>query len=235
MHDPRLLPLGAAALFAVLPPPLARFLRDPHYRVAALKHAYRLVVDERYQLSLAEQFIERRIDAWQSLHRLTAAEADGLRQTVASPSAQEYVRGFGVHLALKALLPSAVLDPLFIGTAVATGSLYPLVLIFIRSMAITAYTLKRWVKHPNVCFGTALALGLVPKLGIAAYPSQLLTIHPQLAAFLLRDLAARLGERLPIYGGRHTLTEHFCLRCADLPLSLGYYLAGLSKGRSRAP
>jgi hypothetical protein len=231
--DPRLLPLGAAALAAMLPTALTRLLRDPDYRAAALQHVYRLLVDERYQLSLAEQYINRRIDAWLALDRLTAAEAERLRQAVATPSAQEYVRGFGAHLALKALLPSALLDPLFIGTAVATGSLYPLALMFIRSMAITAYTLRRWLKHPDLRLGTALAIGLIPKVGVLAYPGQLFTVHPELAAFLVRDLMARLGERLPIYGGRHTLTEHFCLRCADLPLSLGYFIAGLSKDRGR--
>lgn len=86
------------------------------------------------------------MDVWQSLQRLTEAEAEALRRTIARPSAQEYVRGFGVHLALKALLPSAVLDPLFIGTAVATGSTYPLALMFIRSMPIIAYTLRRWIQ-----------------------------------------------------------------------------------------
>jgi hypothetical protein len=106
--------------------------------------------------------------------------------------------------------------------------------MFIRSMVISAYTLRRWSKHPEVRFGTALAAGLIPKFGILAYPSQVLTVHPELAAFLMRDLAARLGERLPIYGGRHTLTEHICIRSADLPLSLGSWLAGLPKGRRGA-
>jgi len=218
----------------MLPAVLLRFLRDSRYRADALKQVYRLLTDEREQLRRAEQCITRRIDAWQTAQRLTAAEAEALRRMVATPSAQEYVRGFGVHLALKAVLPSALLDPLLVGTAVATGSVYPLGLIFIRSMAITVYSLSRWVKHRDIAFGTALIVGLIPKLGILAYPSQLLTVHPELAAFLMRDLAASLGQRLPIYGGQHTLTEHACLRCADLPLALGHWLVGLFKSPPRA-
>ncbi len=194
---------------------LVRFLRDPQYCMAALKSAYLALADERYQLDLAERFIARRIAEWECAHRLTAEESDVLRRAVASRSAQEYVRGFGAHLALKALLPSLLLDPLFIGSVLTTGSIYPLALVFIRSLAITAYTLTRWIKRPDLRFGTALAIGLVPKLGILAYPSQLFTVHPELASFLVRDLASRMGEHLPIYGGRHTLTEHYCIRCAD--------------------
>jgi hypothetical protein len=233
VDDPCVWPLAVTALAAMLPVPLLRFLRDSRYRAVALTRAYRLLVDERYQLLRAEQFIRGRIDAWQSVHRLTTAEAEELRQMVATPSAQEYVRGFGVHLALKALLPSALLDPLFVGTAVATGSMYPLALMFTRSMAITVYTLARWIKHPAVGFGTALVVGLVPKLGILAYPGQLLTIHPQLASFLVRDLAARLGQRLPIYGGPHTLTEHGLIRYADLALSLGSWVMHLFRNSPR--
>ncbi|MBI3303105.1 MAG: hypothetical protein HYZ72_13650 [Deltaproteobacteria bacterium] len=161
-RHPHLLPLGILAFSALLPPSLVRFLRDPQYRAVALRCAYRTVVDESYQLFLAERFITRRIEEWGSAGRLTSEESDVLRRAVATPSAQEYVRGFGVHLALKALLPSALLDPLFIGAALTTGSMYPLVLFFIRSLAITAYTLTRWIKCPELRFGTALAIGLVP-------------------------------------------------------------------------
>jgi len=207
---------------------LVHFLRDPPYRRAALQRAYRAVVDERYQVQLAEHYITRRIERWESAHRLTSQESEALRHAVAMPSAQEYVRGFGVHLALKALLPSALLDPLFVGVALTTDSLYPAVLLFARSLAITAYTVMRWLKRPKLPFSTAFAVGLVPKLGILAYPGQLFTVHPELASFLVRDLAARLGEQLPIYGGRHTLTEHYCIRGADLLLSLGHSLTCLS-------
>jgi hypothetical protein len=231
----RLLPCGAWALVAMLPAALVRVFHDRQYRVSVLRHAYRALVDERYQLSLAAQCIARRIQAWESMHRLTTAEADRLRHAVAMPSAQEYVRGFGVHLALKALLPSVLLDPLFVGAAVATGSLYPLALIWVRSLAITIYTVVRWIKRPDLRFGTALAVGLVPKAGILAYPIQLSTVYPELSGFLMRDLASGLGQRLPVYGGHHTRTEHWCIRCADLPFALASGLARLLQGRSAAP
>jgi hypothetical protein len=234
-RDAPLIPCAAWALVAILPAPLVRVFRDPQYRATAVWHAYRAVVDERYQLSLAAQCIARRIQEWESMQRLTTAEANSLRQTVAMPSAQEYVRGFGVHLALKALLPSVLLDPLFVGAAVATGSVYPLALVWVRSLAITIYTAVRWIKRRDLCFGTALAIGLVPKAGILAYPMQLSTVHPELAGFLMRDLGSRLGQRLPVYGGHHTRTEHWCIRCADLPFVLGSGIARLLQGRGAAP
>ena len=152
--NPRLLPLGAVAIRAGLPLPLVRFLRRPPYRTLALRHACRALVDEGYQLSLTERSIKHRIQEWEEAGRLTPEESEVLRQAVASPSAQEYVRGPGVHLGIKALLPSALLDPLFVGTAVAAGMLYPLVLLFIRSIVITVYTLTRSLKRPDLRFGS---------------------------------------------------------------------------------
>jgi hypothetical protein len=230
LREPRLLPLALLMLTAPIPAPLLRFARDAQYRAEALRRAYRMLCDDQYQMALAVQYIHGRIAVWEAAQRLTAAEAQRLRQAVATPSAQEYIRGFGVHLALKALLPSALLDPLLVGTAVATGSLYPLALLLLRSLAISVYTAARWLKRPDVGRGIAFAVGLVPKLSILAYPGQLLTVHPELAAFLVRDLAARVGERLPIYGGRHTLTEHLCIQCAELPLRLAQRLIQLATG-----
>jgi len=227
LQHPHLLPLAGLALCSLMPASLLRGLRDPLYRRWAIRRVYRVLLDERYQLSLAEEFIGRRIREWEKLHGLTAEEAKGLHRMVATPSAQEYVRGFGVHLALKALLPSAFLDPLFVGLAVGVGSVYPLALLFIRSLAITAYTIFRWSKRPDLHFGTALAIGLVPKIGLLAYPSQLVTVHPELASFLVRDVAAQMAERLPIYGGRHTLTQYYSVRCADLLLSCAHRFARL--------
>jgi hypothetical protein len=91
LANPRLLPLGVVAIWAGLPLPLVRFLRDPLYRMLVLRHAWRAVVDESYQLALAERFIMHRIQEWESTERLTPQESEVLRQTVASLSAQEYV------------------------------------------------------------------------------------------------------------------------------------------------
>jgi hypothetical protein len=231
LRNPRLLLLGMLALSTMVPAPIVRFFRDAEYRTVTLRQAYRMLVDGDYQLSLAKQFISRRVEAWESAQRLTPAESEKLRHAMATPSAQEYVRGVGVHLALKACLPSLLLDPLFVGAAVTMGSLYPLAPLFIRSLAITTYTVTRWIKRPDLRFGAAFAVGLVPKLGILAYPSQLFTVHPELAAFLLRDCASRLGERLPIYGGRHTLTEYGCVRSTDILLSCAHGVSRLLRGR----
>ncbi|HSF29311.1 MAG TPA: hypothetical protein VLK82_02405 [Candidatus Tectomicrobia bacterium] len=231
LANPRVLVLGVLAIWGGLPLPLVRFLRDPPYRARTLRCAWRALVDEAYQLALAERSIGHRIHEWECAERLTPEESEALRQMVGSPSAQEYVRGFGVHLTIKALLPSPLLDPLSVGAAVAAGTLYPLVVLFIRSSVITVYTLTRWLKRRDLRFGTAFAIGLVPKLSILAYPVQLLTVHPELACFLVRDLAARLAERLPIYGGRHTLTEHYCIRGADVLLAFVQTINRFVRGR----
>ena len=59
----------------------------------------------------------------------------------------------------------------------------------------------------------ALALGAVPTYGNAAYPVQMLysgtTATRDLAKFLMYDGSSRIGENVPIWGGKDTMTEHF--------------------------
>ena len=59
----------------------------------------------------------------------------------------------------------------------------------------------------------------LPVVGNFAYPLQLLYSsrieEDDLARFILYDGCARIGEKLPIWGGRDTLTEHLLNRLPD--------------------
>lgn len=66
----------------------------------------------------------------------------------------------------------------------------------------------------------ALLVGALPVVGNFAFPLQILYSSTEgrdhLARFILYDGCARLGEHLPIWGGRDTLTEHRFNRLPDL-------------------
>jgi hypothetical protein len=59
----------------------------------------------------------------------------------------------------------------------------------------------------------ALIVGLLPVVGNAAYPMQILYTSTErdhdVARFILIDLFTTMGRKLPIWGGPDTQTEHF--------------------------
>ena len=72
---------------------------------------------------------------------------------------------------------------------------------------------------------TALIVGVFPVVGNFAYPLQIAWSSTEdkddLARFILYDGFARIGEHLPVWGGRDTLTEHVLNRMPDRVIALG--------------
>lgn len=66
----------------------------------------------------------------------------------------------------------------------------------------------------------ALGIGWIPQIGNAAYPVQMLysesTEDREIGKFVLYDSFSRIGQKIPVYGGRDTLTEHFFNHRPDL-------------------
>ncbi len=66
----------------------------------------------------------------------------------------------------------------------------------------------------------ALAVGWVPTVGNAAYPLQMVysgaTEDQDLGKFMLYDIFSAIGRKIPVWGGRDTLTEHFFNSVPDM-------------------
>lgn len=66
----------------------------------------------------------------------------------------------------------------------------------------------------------ALTIGAIPELGNAAYPVQMIysgsNADRELGKFFLYDFLTRIGQKVPVYGGRDTLTEHFFNHIPDI-------------------
>ena len=77
--------------------------------------------------------------------------------------------------------------------------------------------LKQDTRNPRLI---ALLLGMMPQVGNAAYPVQMIysatTGSKELAEFLTYDISSRVGEKIPIWGGRDTRTEHFFNHIPDI-------------------
>ncbi len=186
----------------------------------------RFMTSQHHRDLVAHRFVRRRIVAWHRRRFISSAEARGLRKQLDADPSGSYISDFGVHLAVKPfvklvqwwLLPmlflTGVIGPLTLGLGIVLGGM----------VVRTAYTLLRIaqafaLRRPRPWL--ALAVGLLPVIGNAAFPAQLAWSSSgrsgRLARFVLFDLFAQFGRSIPVWGGRDTLTEHWFNR---LPLRL---------------
>lgn len=203
--------IAGVFLSKTTPARLQRWFVDPVYRKHRQTRMFLFCVSGPFQSEIGRLFIRARIESWRSEERLTATEAASLHAQLTSPAVDEYVRGFGLHVGLKLLLP--VVMSLKVGGAaasVASGNpFYFLFMLMLVPMLRTAVTLWRKVatRRPIADYRDALAIGILPVVGSLAFPVQMYSKFPALSIFLLRDFASRVGRWLPIYGGKDARTE----------------------------
>lgn len=217
--------------------PLHRWLADRQRRRDLRTHLALLVLSPRYQRWFGVQQIESCIDRWQHSGRMEAAEAERLRSDLSAEEVRVYARGFGMHLALKALTP--VIVPAKVGGAaafLASGNLWFLLPVMLTPLLRTAVTLtSRWsTRRRDVPHGEALAVGLLPIIGSLAFPLQIFSTRRHLSTFLIREAASKIGRRIPVYGGTDSRTEIALIRMADWPVAgLALATAAVSSWRRR--
>jgi hypothetical protein len=184
----------------------------------------RFLVSQRYRADLAHRYVQGRIDRWSERGQLAKLEAGVLGESLRREEVGSFITDFGVHIAIKPaikLFQWAVLPALF--AAGVVGPVSAAVLVVFGGMAgRTFYTIGRMVQAA-ISGGelpwVALLVGAVPVAGNAAYPCQVIyqgaERDDRLAGFILYDTVTRVGEKVPIWGGRDTGTEHFFNRLAD--------------------
>ena len=134
-----------------------------------------------------------------------------------SDVASEYVADFGVHLAIKPAVKVVTWLALPVLALSGFADHWTLVglLAFSGAIGRTTYTGARALQA--VFTGrpapwVALGVGVLPVVGNAAFPVQLLAAtrgqRGLVARFLVHDILSGIGRRLPIWGGADTLVEH---------------------------
>lgn len=193
-----------------------------------IKNIYKFLFTREYRKYSIEKYLNKRINEWEKRGQLNPGQADFLRDQAKHESASPYLADFIIVLGLKPV--TQVIELVVLPSLYATG------LISIGFLAVgaalggsiyrTIYTLGKMLyeqfrfpeseRHPRMI---ALVLGLIPTVGNAAYPIQMIysvtTRKKELAEFLTYDLASNIGERIPVWGGRDTKTEHFFNRIPD--------------------
>jgi hypothetical protein len=167
----------------------------------------------------ANHHVRRRLVGWRRRGMLSAEAVGAVRGSMTTDVASEYVADFGVHLAIKPavkVLTWVALPLLALGGWADHWTLMGL-LAFSGAIGRTAYTGARTaqaVLSGRPAPWVALTVGVLPVIGNAAFPMQLLAVtrgrSGLVARFLVHDLLSGLGRRLPIWGGADTLVEHAC-------------------------
>lgn len=202
---------------------LLRRLREFRYR-QVWRAAVGLATSQRYRAIVARWYLASRIEVWERRNQMQQMDGKRLLRMLSTEEDAAYLTDFGMHIALKpavrvvnygVILPLTLLQllhPLILVIGIAAGG----------SIARTLYTGVRTLQaaaggRPRPWI--ALAVGALPIIGAAGYPLQI--IHAgkgrtsPLAQFIIYDAFTRVGELLPIWGGRDTQTEHFFNHLAD--------------------
>ncbi len=189
--------------------------------------SWRFSTSQRYRERLARAFVAARLRHWAGRGFLAPRELASLRRQIGREETSAYLTDFVVHLMIKAPIKAA--QWLLIPPAVALGWLDMAAAAFLMVaggfIGRTAYTCCRAIqaflrgqRRPWVALGS----GLLPVIGNAAYPAQLLYGSTErtgeLARFILYDTLAAAGRSVPIWGGADSLTEHACARLGDFAI-----------------
>lgn len=188
-----------------------------------LRLAWRFIGSQPYRARVGRLYALRRVRYWQRRGQLGNRETAFLRR-LSGHEQSSYLTDFAVHLALKPACKAVTWIglPVLAQLAVVPFWIVPTGLLFGGSVVRTSYTALRALQArlgglpiPWI----ALSVGLLPVVGTAAYPAQILAAgrsgQGKLAGLLLYDTFTAIGRRLPIWGGEDTATEHAFNRIAD--------------------
>jgi len=188
-------------------------------RPAALfRRMWRFSSSQAYRTGVARDYVHARLDHWEQRNRMERAHADQLREELRDASeSTSYITDLGAHLGMKGafitleltvlagLLAAGVISVPFVAVLLAldgviSRSIYTL---YRSGVAVARRAPLPWI---------AFLVGLAPGFGNSAYAVQMLYAanerHHHIARFILCDAFTRLGARMPVWGGRDTMTEH---------------------------
>lgn len=207
-------------LFAVL----GRYLLHFNY-AGLLRGIWMFFASQRFRSDLAHAYVKARIARWTERGQLARSEARYLIEALDRDSAGSFITDFGIHVSTKPaikLFQWVVLPFLFAAKMVGPAAM-TIMIVFGGMIIRTLYTMGRAIQAAIVGHRlpwVALVVGLLPVVGNAAYPMQIIYQSAghegKLAAFILYDTLTVIGEQIPIWGGRDTATEHLFNHMVDL-------------------
>lgn len=177
------------------------------------------IAGNRYRWGVARWYLKKEIKKWQSRKFLNAEETSFLKNELKNTESSAYLTDFSIHIALKPLVKIFAwgIFPLLIATQVFSLKTGAFLIVLAGPFARTSYTTWRisnsLVQSRPYIPWLAMLLGVLPAIGNLAYPAELLYRSTgkkdRLAKFIAYSFSAKIGARVPVWGGQDTETEHF--------------------------
>jgi len=165
-----------------------------------------------------------RVDQWTSRGSLSKTHAREIRAAVYEEDSSAWLSDFAMHLGIKPLVKTTkwIVFPVLLLNGTVSETTVALVILAGGGLARSLYTSLRTLQE--ISRGgqppwIALGVGVLPVLGTLAYPAQIAWAghggKNLPAQFLLYDGLTLIGRRLPIWGGRNSLTEQLSNHMVD--------------------
>lgn len=218
-------------------PRVHRFFVDRSYRKKVLLKIRIFFTSNQFQSEYSRFVVQKGFSEWYLSGRMSADEHDQLVEELNNSAIQEYIRTFVIHGSLKffepitssikllgvglylatfaqyypSLDPSDALSSRLLVAIVLAAVINPISVLMMVNTSIwrTLITLQRMLsfQRRGITYIVALFFGMIPVVGTMAYPVQMYISSKHLSIYLMRNMLSSIGQKLPIYGGKDSLTE----------------------------
>jgi hypothetical protein len=179
----------------------------------------RYVSSSYYRWGVVRWFIKREIRAWLRRGFLNENEKVALEQDLHRDEISAYLTDFSIHLGVKPFVKGVLwtLVPVLVAADSISLASAAFFIVWTGPIIRTVYTLWRMlssllVGRPHFPL-VALGVGALPVVGNLAYPLEILyrsaARDNQLGQFMACAFSAKLGRKIPIWGGQDSGVEHF--------------------------
>ena len=193
---------------------------------------YLYFMDSHYRWGIMRWFLKKEIDKWYSRAFLSNKERNILRNELHKDDISAYLTDFSMHLGLKPFVKTFefVIVPILVAANFFSIGTAALIILLTGPLVRTVYTLLRManslVKNRNHYPFVALVVGALPIVGNVAYPLELLyqstAKRNLLGRYMTYSFSAKIGAKIPIWGGKDSEIEHFFNRMCHIFIGIPF-------------
>ncbi len=192
------------------------------------KRLYLYFSSAKYRWRLTRWYLKKEIDKWHSRKLFTDSDSKFLKAELEKDDKSSYLTDFSIHIGIKPFVKifSFIIMPLLIASGIFSLQNGAIIILASGPVARTLYTLWR-MSHSLISSKPhfpiiALIVGLFPVIGNLAYPAELIyqstTSKNKVSKFIIYSFSAKIGSKIPIWGGKDSEIEHLFNRVCHLIL-----------------
>lgn len=186
--------------------------------------------DSLYRWGTIRWYLKREILKWHSRKFLSDEDSDFLKNELRKDDISAYLTDFSIHIGIKPIVKifAWIIMPIIMAAGLCSIQTGAILILSAGPIARTVYTVWR-ITHSLVKSNAhfpflALVIGAIPVIGNLAYPIELIYrstgSKDMLAKFIAYSFSAKIGAKIPIWGGKDSEIEHFFNRVTHKVLNI---------------